>query len=334
MKIIRFHKWTLILAVAPALFATAMARSLPVDGYAALVNNRVITIGEILAMIQPIRAQLVETYDDRELETKMEQAYQDGLDALIERALILEEFTAMGGNLPDRAVDDQINVTINERFKNDRAAFLEALAEDRMTVDDWREETRNRLIVNLLRRREIADRVIVAPRAVREFYDLRAAQYRVPEQIQLSMIVLHKGASPNDQAVKRKEAEKLHEKLLAGGDFAELAKSSSEGYKAADGGDQGWMDPKTLRKELAEAVAKLEPGRISEIIETDEDFFILKVETKKNASIIPFDNARGQIEEELRKVGEEKMYKAWIERLKKKFYVKILSEKESALNVE
>ena len=330
MKISRFHKWILVVAVLLTLLATAMARGLPVDGYAALVNNRVITVGEILAMIQPIREQLVETYDGRELETKMEQAYQEGLDALIERALILEEFTAMGGNLPDRAVDDQINVMINERFKNDRAIFLEALAEDRMTIDDWREETRNRLIVNLLRRREIIDRVVIAPRAVRELYESRAAQYQLPKQIQLRMIVLHKGASSNDQAVKRKEAEKLHEKLLAGGDFAELAKSSSEGYKAADGGDQGWMDPMILRKELAEVVAKLEPGRISEVIETDEDFYILKVEAKKNASVIPFDDVRGQIEDELRKAGEEKMYKAWIERLKKKFYVKSLSRKKKA----
>ena len=324
MKISRFYKWIPVAAVLPTLFATAMARSVPIDGYAALVNNRVITVGEILAMIQPIREQLVETYDGKEVETKIEQAYQEGLDTLIERALILEEFAAMGGNLPDRAVDDQINVIINERFKNDRAIFLEALAEDRMTIDDWREETRNRLIVNLLRRREIIDRVVIAPRAVRELYELRADQYRLPKQIQLRMIVLHKGASANDKAVKRQEAEKLHEKLLAGGDFAELAKSGSEGYKAADGGDQGWMDPAMLRKELAEAVAKLEPGRISEVIETDEDFYILKVEAKKNASIIPFDDVRGQIEDELRKAEEEKMYKAWIERLKKKFYVKVL----------
>jgi parvulin-like peptidyl-prolyl isomerase len=334
MKIGHFHKWIVAAAVLPTLFAAAKVFGLPVDGYAALVNNRVITVGEILAMIQPIRAQLAETYDGRELETKIEQAYQEGLDTLIERSLILEEFTAMGGNLPDRAVDDQINVIINERFKNDRAIFLEALAEDRMTIDDWREETRNRLIVNLLRRREITDRVIIAPRAVRELYESRMAQYQIPEQIQLRMIVLHKGASSNDQAVKRKEAKNIREKLLAGSDFAELAKSSSEGYKAADGGDQGWMDPKKLRQELADVIAKLAPGRISEVVETEGDYYILKVEAKKNASIIPLDDVRGQIERELRKGEEERMYKAWIERLKRKFFVKILSEKESALNVK
>ena len=334
MKISRFHKWVLTLAAGLALPALAMARGQPVDGYAALVNNRVITVGEVLAIVQPIRAQLAETYTGKNLETKMEEAYKEGLDALIERALILEEFTAMGGNIPDRAVDDQINVMINERFKNDRTAFLEALAEDRMTLDDWREETRSRLIVNLMRRREVVDRVILAPRAVRDLYESRSFQYQVSEQIQLCMIVLHKGASTDDQTVKKKEAAQIREKLLAGGNFAELAKSSSEGYKAADGGNQGWMDPKTLRKELAEAVAALEPGRISEVIETDDDFYILKVEAKKNASIIPFDNVRPQIEEELRRAEELKMYKAWIERLKKKFYVKILLKEESALNVE
>ena len=333
MNISRFHKWIPI-ATALMLSAAARARNLPIDGYAAFVNNRVITVGEILAIVEPIRAQLAETFGGKELDQRMEEAYQEGLDALIERALILEEFTAMGGNIPDRAIDDQINVLINERFKNDRTAFLEALSEDRMTLDDWREETKNRLIVNLMRRREIVDRVIIAPRAVRELYESRAAQYQVPEQIRLSMIVLHKGTTSDDHAVKMKEAEQIRQKLLAGSDFAALAKSSSEGYKAADGGDQGWMDPKTLRKELTEAVTALEPGRISEIIETDEDFYILKVEAKKNASTVPFDDVRAKIEEELRRAEELKMYKAWIERLKRKFYVKVLVDEKSALNVE
>ncbi len=333
MNLNRFRMW--VLAVAALAAATAApARTMPVDGYAAYVNNRVITVGEILAIIQPIRAQLAETYSGKELEEKMAEAYQEGLDALIERALILEEFTAMEGNIPDRAVDDQINVMINDRFKNDRAAFLEALAEDRMTMDDWREETKNRLIVNLMRRREVIDRVVITPRAVRDVYESRAAEYQVPEQIRLSMIVLHKGTTADDQAVKMKEAGRIREKLLAGGNFAELAKASSEGYKAADGGDQGWMDPKTLRKELAAAVASLEPGRISDVIETDNDFYILKVEAKKNASVIPFDDVRNQVEAELRKAEEVRMYKAWIERLKRKFYVKILLEDEGATNIE
>jgi parvulin-like peptidyl-prolyl isomerase len=334
MKITRVHKWILVAAAGLTLPAAAMARSQPVDGFAALVNDRVVTVGDVLTIIQPVRAQLAETYDGKALETKMKEAYTEGLDVLIERALILEEFTAMGGNLPDRAVDDQINVLINERFKNDRTAFLEALAEDRMTLDDWREETKNRLIVNLMRRREVVDRVIIAPRAVRDLYESRSTQYQVPEQIQLSMIVLHKGTSPDDQAVKKNEAAQIREKLLAGGNFAELAKSSSEGYKAAEGGDQGWMDPRTLRKELAAAVSALEPGRISEVIEAGDDYYILKVEAKKNASIIPFDEVRTQIEDELRKSEELKMYKAWIERLKRKFYVKILQDEERALNLE
>lgn len=333
MNLNRFRMW--VLAVAALAAATAApARTMPVDGYAAYVNNRVITVGEILAIIQPIRAQLAETYSGKELEEKMAEAYQEGLDALIERALILEEFTAMEGNIPDRAVDDQINVMINDRFKNDRAAFLEALAEDRMTMDDWREETKNRLIVNLMRRREVIDRVVITPRAIRDVYESRAAEYQVPEQIRLSMIVLHKGTTADDQAVKKKEAARIREKLLAGGNFAELAKASSEGYKAAEGGDQGWMDPKTLRKELAAAVASLEPGRISDVIETDDDFYILKVEAKKNASVIPFDDVRNQVEAELRKAEEVRMYKAWIERLKRKFYVKILLEDEGATNIE
>ena len=47
-------------------------------------------------------------------------------------------------------------------------------------------------------------------------------------------------------------------------------------------------------------------------------------------AIIPFDSLRARIEEELRKAEELKLYKAWIERLKRKFYVKILADDKSS----
>lgn len=304
------------------------ARGLPVDGYAAVVNQRVITAGEVLALIQPAREQIEATFKDEELRAKIEEAYQAGLDALIERALILEEFAKQGGQIPDRLVDAQVNDMIAERFHNDRAAFLEALADERMTLDEWREETRNRLIVMIMRRREVIEKAVVVPRKIREAYESRQEQYHVPEQVRLRLIVLQKGKTPQDEAAKRTEAERILARIQAGEDFGELAKTSSEGAKAAEGGDLGWVDPRTLRAELKQAVEKMQPGQTGGVIALGDEFYILKLEGRKNPSVVAFDDVRGQIEEQLRRAEEERLYRAWIERLKRKYYVKIFPRQD------
>ena len=324
----RLHMVLLAAAVLACCAGPSHGAGMEVDGYAALVNSRVITVGDVLALIQPVRLQLESSYSGDELESKTEEAFQTGLQALIERALILEEFTAQGGVIPDRFIDDQISEIVSDHFNNDRAAFLKALTEDRLTLDDWRTETRNRLEVTILRRKEVTDKVIIAPRAVREVYDASIDKYRTPAQIKLRMIALHKGTTEEDQAAKLGEAEHIRERLLAGEDFGEVAKASSEGIKAAKGGDMGWVEPSSLRSELADAANGLEPGRISEVIPTQDELYILKVEAKKSAAVTPFEEAQQSIEKELRKTEEDRLYKAWIQRLKDKYYVKVFHTSE------
>jgi len=309
----------------------ADARGIPVDGYAAVVNNRVITVGRSPAQIQPVRMQIETAYEGEELEQKLAEAYDAALRSLIERALIIEAFARAGGSVPDRLVEDQVSSFISERFNNNRAAFLEALTEERMTIEDWREETRNRLIVSIMRRREVSDRVVISPRAVRDLYERNEEKYRTPEQVKLRMIMLQRGTSEEEQTVKRAEALKIRERLLAGDDFAELARTESEGARATQGGDFGWIEPGSLRPELAAVAAQIEAGRVSDIIETESELYILKVEARKKAAVMPFDDVRGEIEADLRRQEEDRLYAAWMDRLYRRFYVRILEDGQYTL---
>lgn len=311
---------------AMGLAAAAQAKPLRIDGYAAVVNDRVITVSDVLGLVEPVRAQLETTYSGLELEEKLDDAYQGALESLVERALVLEDFKEQGGSLPEQAINDQVAALIRERFDNDRAAFLATLAQERVTLEEWREETKNRMIYTLMRRREVQDRVVVTPREVREAYENQAGQYRTPEQVKLRLIVLQKGETESDQAVKRQEAEQTRAKLVAGADFAETAKLVSEGNKASEGGDMGWLEPSSLRAELAAAAATLEPGRVSDVLDAGDAFYILKVEARKNAAVIPFNDVKDQIEGELKKAEEARLYAQWIGRLKNKYYVRVYEE--------
>ncbi|MBN1268152.1 MAG: peptidyl-prolyl cis-trans isomerase [Kiritimatiellae bacterium] len=312
-----------ILLAVLACAANAPAQDLPVDGYAAMVNDRVIMVGDVLNFIQPIEQQLRYNHEGDALRVKLLGAYTNGLGALVERALILEDFEKMEGNVPERLVDDHINSIIRDRFGDNQAEFLRALAEERMTLNEWREQVKEQLIVMLMRRREVAERVSVSPQAVRDAYTGRAAKYTVPEQVKLRMIVLQKGDTEADTTVKRQEAATVLAKLRAGADFGETATSVSEGSKASRGGDWGWTDPTSLRAELSGVATTLQPGETSEVIEAEDAFYILKIEGKKEHTTVPFEEAKTKIEEELRRAEEERLYKTWIDRLREKYYVKI-----------
>lgn len=309
-----------------AAWGAATPEGLRVDSYAAIVNDQIITVGDVLILVQPVEAQLRTAYEGRELEDRLQKAFRDGLEALIERALILEEFKAMGGNLPDRAVEDNINEIIHDRFNNDRVAFLAALADDHMTFDDWREEMKNRLVVSIMRRREVADKVVVAPADIQAEYEQNLDRFRTPEKVKLSAIVLQKGADEKEAAVKLEEAQRLHTQLLEGEDFAVLAANASEGPKAQQGGDLGWMIPAEMLEELAAAVQKLQPGQVSEVLPIGQEYYIVKLEARQNAAVKPFEDVRADIEKTLRDRQVELLTTTWMARLREKYFVKIFEE--------
>ena len=313
----------IVLSILAWTCATARAESMTVDRYAAMVNNRLITVAEVIAMVRPVEQQLRDTYKGQELKERIDDLYKKGTDSLIERALILEEFAKQGGNIPDQAVDDHINEIIREKFNNNRTEFLKALAEERLTIDEWREETKERMIVTYFRRREVNDKVFVSPSAVRKTYEADIEKYRLPETVQVRMIILHKGTNDVDQAAKVQEAKRIRERLLAGEDFATLAKNVSEGSKATQGGDMGWIEPSSLRKELYDVVSGLAAGQLSEVVDTGDELYILRLEGRKEASVVPFEQVAKEIEDELKKQENERLYTAWIARLKKKYYVKV-----------
>ena len=300
-----------------------------VDRYLAVVNQRIITTLDVLTMLQPLRQQLMETTAGTELEKKLAEAYQRTLTNLIERALILEEFARVsakdGMKIPEQLVDSRANEVIYERFNNNRSAFFEALAAERITVDEWRAETKDYLILSILRRKEVVDRVVVMPRDIRELYASRAEKYREPEKLQLRVIVLRRGATAAEQTAKLLAAEQLRAQALQGADFAALARKHSEGHRAADGGEWGWIAPKELRAELGAAVEKIPAGQIGPVLAAGDELYLIKVEARQAERVRPLAEVYADLSAEVRQTEGERLYKDWIKRLQRRYYVKILS---------
>lgn len=315
------------LTVSTAVFgqtnAAPQGRSIEIDGYAARVNDRVITQGDVREAMAPILQELYRTYQGAKLEEELEKAYARTRNDLVERALIMEAFSARGGMIPDQYVEDEIKRLINDRFKGDEAAFEQLLTEQKKTRTEYMDILREKMAVGMLVGEEVSRRARVTPEQVKAEYEANKEQYLIPEKVEHSVILLNKGATAEDQAVKRTEAESIHKRLIDGSDFGEVAKELSEGSRAAEGGKFPWMQPKDVRPGLQETLKTLPAGEISGIIEGDTELYIVKVHARRQSGYKSFDEVRQPIKTALNAKERDRLKARWIERLKDNSYVVI-----------
>ncbi|MDP6523277.1 MAG: peptidyl-prolyl cis-trans isomerase [Kiritimatiellia bacterium] len=319
-----FIKIALLTALLSAVPAGMAENTILFDGVAAYVNEHVITVADVLEMVGPIRQKLETQLHGEKLQARMKEEFARATERAIERKLMLDSFEMEGGQLPEWAVDKRIEEIVHDRFGGDEAKLKAALADDRLLEEDWRQLIRERLIVSTMRSTKVTSNIRVSAQAVKDAYDSERDEYFTPGEVRLRMIVLHRDKVSGEDVLKK--AKKIRDRITSGGeDFAKVAVEVSKGTHAADGGDWGWVKPEFLRSVLADATRELKPGKVSELIDTEEEIYILKVEERKEASVTPFGEVQSEIESELRRAEGVRLQSVWIESLRRQSYVKIFN---------
>ena len=84
------------------------------------------------------------------------------------------------------------------------------------------------------------------------------------------------------------------------------------------------MEPADLRSELQVATEELKEGEFSDVIEADDELYILKVFARKPGSVESFSDAREEIEAKLRNKEGRRIHKEWIAALKKNAQIEVM----------
>jgi peptidyl-prolyl cis-trans isomerase SurA len=119
----------------------------------------------------------------------------------------------------------------------------------------------------------------------------------------------------------RARLDRLRDRVLAGEDFAGLARlNSADKQSAAKGGDLGWMGPGDLVPKFEDAMTALEPGGVSEPFETEFGWHIVQVlERRRRDNTV--EAMRAQAREAIRRRKGEEERQAWLRRLRDEAYV-------------
>jgi len=162
---------------------------------------------------------------------------------------------------------------------------------------------------------KMAAAAAVTEQDLQAYYDQHRDEYRVPEQVKVSHILIKTplpapGAKVDDNAVEaaRKKAEDILKQVKSGGDFAKLAeKNSDDTVSAKKGGELGWIGRGRTVPEFEKAAFSLAKGETSDLVKSSYGFHIIRVEDKQNAHMKTLAEVRSEIAD---KVKQQKTARA------------------------
>ncbi len=308
-------------AGAAAFFATTAAADLA-NGIKAIVGDAVITYQQVEANASRAAELLRRQYATRPdlYQKKLTETLNDALEDLVQRQLILHEFKASGFSLPESVTEEGVQERIHQRF-GDRATLTKTLQAEHLTFEMFRQQIKDQIIIDAMRGKYVSSGIIVSPRKIETYYGAHQDEFKQEDQVKLRMIVLDSAAAPTSEA-RKKLADEILGKISDGASFSEMAAIYSTGSQRNQGGDWGWVQRSVLRQELAEIAFTLKAGQRSGVIETPDSCYLMLVEETRPAQIKPLADVRDEIEKTIQAQERAKAQKEWIDRLKKKTFVR------------
>jgi peptidyl-prolyl cis-trans isomerase C len=253
-----------------------------------------------------------------------DRIYRGLLDQLIGYKLLQQETKARKVVIPDADVNARI-ADIQKQFPNEDA-FKQALQQQNVTLDQLKSDARADMAVDKLIAEAIGSKLTVKAEDVQAFYQANQDHFKQGERVRASHILIQvpKDADAATKAQARAKAEDLLKQVKAGKDFAELAKANSQDPGSApNGGDLGYFQQGEMVGPFNDVAFTLKPGQVSDVVETPFGFHIIKVVDKQPGGVVPFEQAKAQIQQYLEQQTRQKETQAFVDGLRNKGKVEI-----------
>ncbi len=207
----------------------------------------------------------------------MPQVREDVLNRMIEEELLYQDSQTKEIKVPDARVTEEL-ASIKQRFPSEKE-YQDALAGIEMSEAELTRKITRGMAIEELIKNHVIQGTAVSDAESRAFYDQNARMFEKPEQIQARhiLIKMEGDATEEQKSEARTKIEMVRKKALDGGDFAALAAEYSEGPSSAKGGDLGYFGRDQMVKPFNDAAFALEPGKISEVVETQFGYHIIEV---------------------------------------------------------
>jgi len=337
------NKRSLALIVTATIFVPALASAQVVEEIIARVNNSIITHSEYVRSKDQLKDE-VKQQDAANADKLYAEREKDVLRDLIDQQLLLEKGKDLGINGDTDLIkrEDQMR----KEMKLDSIEDLEKEATKQgISWEDFKQNMRNQIITQRVIGEEVGQKLALNKDEEQKFYDTHKAEMEQPEYIRLSEILITPKtatpapaapADPNAAAAPsappaddpaalsaaEAKANEILKQLRDGGKFEELAKKSSDGPSAADGGALGMFKRGQLAKELEDRTFAMKSGEITDVIRVKQGYAILRVDEHQMAGIPPMKDVLPKIQDALYYEKLQPALRAYLTKLREDAYIK------------
>ena len=297
------------------------------DEVAVTVNGVDIAESDVEAKIKPQLEQMIQRIGKQMPPAFIEQ-YKTQLKQQALETMIVEQL------LDEKAAADKIVVTEEEAIEQikemasqqqpplsleDFKSLIQAYGQ---SFDEVKQRIQRGLSYQKLIETQFAGKINFTEDDAKKYYSENKSKFETPEQVRASHILIKSdtadpNADPNQVKAKAKaKAEGLLKQIRDGADFATLAKANSNGPSAPKGGDLGFFGKGQMVPAFEKAAFELKIGQVSDVVQTQFGYHIIKAVDHKDAAVLPFEQAKDDILKTLTQNRQNELAEKFIESLK------------------
>ncbi len=318
-----------VLVSALLLSQVVLADSSVIEDIIARVNDQIITRTDLNKAKEQTLNEMKQQ-NVSETDPRYKERASSTLRDLIDQDLLLDKGKQLG-----ITGDTELVKRLDEMRKQMNLGSMEdlekAAQQQGVSFEDFKQNIRNGIITQEVISREVGGSIKITQQETQYFYNKHKSELQQPEAIRLSEILVavpqSASADPaaDDASLKaaQEKASQLLKDLRAGQKFEDVAKKSSNGETAAQGGDLGYFKRGELAKELEDQTFAMKPGDISDVIRTKQGFLILKVAEHHTAGIPPLAEVQNQIQEQIYYQKLQPALRVYLTRLREEAYVDV-----------
>ncbi|HZI57650.1 MAG TPA: peptidylprolyl isomerase [Verrucomicrobiae bacterium] len=329
-----------LLASAFVLAAVALRADNIVDEIIARIDDQIITHADLEKAKQTNLEELKQRFPS-DWQSKWTKAQNDILRDLIDQQLLLERGKDMG-----ITGETEVVKRLNQLRQQMNLASIDDLEKEAqkqgVSYEDFKEQIRIGAVTQQVIGQEVGAKLHISNEDIQDWYDKHQKELQGEEEVGLSEIMV--STQPSKQNVEDKpgaaqdkplpedpakvteaetKAKQLLDQLHKGAKFDELAKKSSDGPTASQGGMLGNFKRGELAKDLEEKTFSLKPGETTGVIRTRQGFIILKVTGHRQAGVPPLKDISDRIREAIYTERLEPAARAYLTKLREQAYIDI-----------
>lgn len=250
---------------------------------------------------------------------RLKQAMAAALNQLTAAELLYQE----GSRLQIQDLEKQVSAKIAQsKYQyGSQAEFEKALQAVNMTPKELEEAARKDIVINALIQQRFGDKGTVTEAEVRKYYEEnKTKEFTQGERVKVShiMIGVAKNASAEAKRQAREKALAVLKRVKGGEPFAQVAKAESTSPTKEQGGSLGVIGRGRTMPAFEKAAFALRAGEISDVVETEVGYHVIKVEQKLHPSTDRYQDVKNKIAVALRREKVRQLLAGYIVELRGK----------------